>query len=82
MTAFDKNAITVLERRYLAKDENGALIETPEELLTRVARHIANADALFDANADVAATERSFFEMMAELSFMPNSPTLMNAGDL
>ncbi|MEL7608179.1 MAG: vitamin B12-dependent ribonucleotide reductase [Bacillota bacterium] len=78
--AFDKNAITVLERRYLAKDENGALIETPEDMLVRVARHVAKADALFDPNADVAATEKSFFEMMAELSFMPNSPTLMNAG--
>lgn len=80
MIDFDKNAITVLERRYLAKDENGALMETPEGMLTRVARHVAKADAQFDPNADVSATEKSFFEMMAELSFMPNSPTLMNAG--
>ena len=75
-----KNAITVLERRYVSRDENGKQIETAEELFHRVARAIAAADRSYDAAADIGATEKEFFDMMTNLEFLPNSPTLMNAG--
>ncbi|MEN6471807.1 MAG: vitamin B12-dependent ribonucleotide reductase [Clostridiaceae bacterium] len=80
METLGKNALTVLERRYLAKDEKGELIETPEGMLRRVADAVAEADKLYDKNADVKKTSDAFFELMSSLSFMPNSPTLMNAG--
>lgn len=75
------NAIKVLERRYLKKDAKGSLIETPEELFRRVAKNIAIADSYYGkSETDVKRTEEDFFEMMARLEFLPNSPTLMNAG--
>ena len=74
------NARTVLERRYIAKDEKQKPIETVEGLFERVARSIAAADLHFDAKADVKKTEKVFYEMMTNLEFLPNSPTLMNAG--
>jgi ribonucleoside-diphosphate reductase alpha chain len=77
---FSPNAIKVLEKRYLAKDEKGTVVETPQEMLTRVAHVIAQADEKYDEKADVAATEKKFYNMMASLRFLPNSPTLMNAG--
>ncbi|TDT51225.1 vitamin B12-dependent ribonucleotide reductase [Fonticella tunisiensis] len=77
---FSQNAIRVLEKRYLAKDEKGKLIETPEDMLKRVANTIAKVDSIYDKNADVKATEKKFYDMMASLRFIPNSPTLMNAG--
>ena len=73
------NALKVLQRRYLTKNENEQIVETPEELFHRVAEYIARADKLYDENADVSKTEKTFFDMMANLEFMPNSPTLMNA---
>ena len=75
-----ENARAVLERRYLARDEKGQAIETVDGLFRRVAGAIAAADALFDPKADVAATEAEFYRMMTALEFLPNSPTLMNAG--
>ncbi|QRN85127.1 vitamin B12-dependent ribonucleotide reductase [Clostridia bacterium] len=75
-----ENAKLVLERRYLHKDEYGNLIETPEEMLRRVARAIAEVERNYDKKADVKATEEEFYHMMDELEFLPNSPTLMNAG--
>ena len=75
-----KNAETVLKQRYLRKDENGRLIETVEGMFRRVASAIASADRLHDSSADVKETEEVFFNMMNELEFLPNSPTLMNAG--
>ena len=75
-----ENARAVLERRYLIRDEHGDPVETVEELFRRVAGAIAAADAHFDPQADTDATARSFFDLMTSLDFLPNSPTLMNAG--
>ncbi len=75
-----ENAKKVLERRYLAKDENGKPIETVEEMFERVARTIAEVDLIYDKNADVEAVKKRFYDMMVDLDFLPNSPTLMNAG--
>lgn len=77
---FTENAITVLEKRYLKKDADGNPIETPAEMLRRVADNIASAEAIFDRTADVKEWSDKFFSMMATREFMPNSPTLMNAG--
>ena len=75
------NAIKVLEKRYLKRNEEGKVIDTPVEMFRRVAAHIAKADALYGKNASaVKATEEAFFELMTTLRFLPNSPTLMNAG--
>lgn len=73
------NSITVLKKRYLKKNDDGT-IENPKELLIRVAKNIALAEKKFDKNADVEATADIFYKQMASLNFMPNSPTLMNAG--
>ena len=78
------NARVVLERRYLAKDARGRLAESPEELFRRVAHNVAEAEARFvapaGAHARVAAVEAQFYELMTSLRFLPNSPTLGNAG--
>jgi len=74
------NAFRVLERRYLTKDKEGKVIETPQELFRRVARHIASAELVYDPKADVSFWEETFYQLMANLDFLPNSPTLMNAG--
>ena len=77
------NSRIVLERRYLAKDDQGRLIETPEELFRRVADSIAGAEAFYPtaepATADDSVSNR-FYDLMASLRFLPNSPTLGNAG--
>ena len=76
------NARIVLERRYLAKDESGRPIESPEEMLRRVAHNIAQAELRHKPeNVDNARRwEERFLELMTRLDFLPNSPTLMNAG--
>jgi ribonucleoside-diphosphate reductase alpha chain len=74
-----ENALTVLKKRYLKKDLQGEVIETPEELFRRVARNIAQADLNYNGK-HVAQAEEAFFSLMVSLDFMPNSPTLMNAG--
>ena len=74
------NAKTVLQKRYLKKDEQGEIIETPEQRFRCVAEAVAAADRLYDMGANVEATTISFYELMASLDFLPNSPTLMNAG--
>lgn len=74
------NALTVLERRYLAKDENGNVIEEPSEMFERVANYIAQADKIYDEKADINKTSKTFYDIMTNLEFIPNSPTLMNAG--
>ncbi len=75
-----ENAIRVLERRYLAKDESGKLLETPQGMFERVARAIAEADEPYRGQSGVKRSFETFLEMMASLIFLPNSPTLMNAG--
>ncbi len=75
---FSKNAIKVLEKRYLRKDEEGNVLETPEEMLWRVATSVAAAEEAWNQDQEKRAAE--FYEIMASLQFLPNSPTLMNAG--
>jgi ribonucleoside-diphosphate reductase alpha chain len=74
------NARIVLEKRYLRKDIEGNVIETPEEMFHRVAHAIARPELLHGTESDAQAAEDSFYEMMLRLEFVPNSPTLMNAG--
>ena len=74
------NAIKVLERRYLKKDQEGNVVENPNDLFLRVAKSIAIADLIYDDNADVEGLTKDFYEMMTKFEFLPNSPTLMNAG--
>lgn len=74
------NARLVLERRYLKKNASGEVIESPKDLFRRVARNIAQADAFYDKNADIKAVENKFYNLLSNLEFLPNSPTLMNAG--
>jgi ribonucleoside-diphosphate reductase alpha chain len=74
------NARVVLEKRYLAKDALGNIAETPEELFTRVAKSVAAADAFFPPQTDLGRTEADFLSLLTEMRFLPNSPTLMNAG--
>ncbi len=75
-----ENARTVLERRYLRKDPHGKITETPEEMFRRVARHIAKAEKAYGEESHVKKMEEVFYAMMTEFKFLPNSPTLMNAG--
>jgi ribonucleoside-diphosphate reductase alpha chain len=75
-----QNAMTVLEKRYLQRDIQGSVIETPEEMFRRVAKNIAQADRNYRPQMDLAPVEEEFYSLMAMLDFLPNSPTLMNAG--
>lgn len=77
---FSANALTVLRRRYLAKSATGTVIEKPAQLLWRTASDIALAERLYPANGRLPHAARRFYELMARLEFLPNSPTLMNAG--
>jgi ribonucleoside-diphosphate reductase alpha chain len=71
----------VLEARYLIKDETGKCTEAPEQLFRRVARTVADAELLYDSDSTRRSEwEARFFDLMATGKFMPNSPTLMNAG--
>jgi ribonucleoside-diphosphate reductase alpha chain len=73
-----ENALKVLKTRYLLRDEKGKVIETPEEMFQRVAHAIASAETLYGENPEVWETK--FYEAMSTLLFLPNTPTLINAG--
>ena len=75
-----ENALKVLEKRYLNKDKSGKPTETPEQLFHRVARAIAAAELIYNDKADIGKWENEFYRTMVNLNFLPNSPTLMNAG--
>ena len=75
-----ENARHVLQKRYLKKDKQGNVIETPEEMFRRVAGAIAGAELQYKPKANVKAMEEEFYRIMTSLDFLPNSPTLMNAG--
>ena len=74
------NTMEVLKRRYLLRDDQQRIIETPSQLFRRVATHIAQAEKKFRPFVSPAAAEEKFYQMMRNLEFLPNSPTLMNAG--
>jgi ribonucleoside-diphosphate reductase alpha chain len=75
---FSPSAWEILRHRYLRKNASGAVIETPEEMFARVARTVASAEANY--HGSVAQWEETFFHLLSSLQFLPNSPTLMNAG--
>ncbi|BAW31116.1 MAG TPA: ribonucleotide reductase N-terminal alpha domain-containing protein [Methanothermobacter sp.] len=72
------NALKVLKERYLLKNERGKIIETPKEMFKRVALAVAQAEEKYDGDTETTAKE--FYNIMSRLEFLPNSPTLMNAG--
>lgn len=74
------NAMEVLKKRYLLKDDHRTIIETPGELFRRVAAHVAQTEGRFKSSVSVEEAQERFYQMMRNLEFMPNSPTLMNAG--
>ena len=74
------NAHRVLKKRYLRKDGEGNVVETPDEMFRRVAHHIAIAEKNYASADQAREMEEKFYTMMTELKFLPNSPTLMNAG--
>jgi ribonucleoside-diphosphate reductase alpha chain len=81
MSDLTENALRILERRYLRRDALGKPVETPEEMFRRVAQNIASADALYGATPEeVHRVEDEFYTAMSHLEFLPNSPTLINAG--
>lgn len=75
-----ENARRVIEARYLRRDAQGIIVETPAQLFERVARAVSEAELYYGAVADARLWEERFHEMMRALDFLPNSPTLMNAG--
>lgn len=84
-TKLSANALRVLESRYLKKNEMGKIIETPQQLFRRVAQNIASAEKIYNpelSEDDLFKIEEKFYRMMASLEFLPNSPTLMNAGNV
>ena len=75
-----ENALTVLKSRYLIKDQHDKCIETPAQLFSRVALLVAQAETKYGAtDSDIKAWHRRFYDLMASLKFLPNSPALMNA---
>ncbi|MBI5103249.1 MAG: vitamin B12-dependent ribonucleotide reductase, partial [Nitrospirae bacterium] len=80
-THLTPNSLKVLEKRYLKKNEEGKVVETVEALFRRVARAVASADLLYGkSEAEIVLLEEDFYNMISCLDFLPNSPTLMNAG--
>lgn len=80
MNSLGTNTLQVLQRRYLLRDEKGRIIESPKQLFRRVAKAVALAEINYEPNIDIKKIEDEFFEAMSNLEFLPNTPTLMNAG--
>ena len=80
MIQLSENARKILNARYLKKDDRGNVVETPEDMFRRVARHVAAAEKIYDWETRPDECEERFYEIMSSLEFLPNSPTLMNAG--
>ncbi len=80
MTPLTPQAVTILEKRYLKKDARGQVVETPKEMFWRVAKNIAEAERFYEDETSPEELSEIFFQMMASLDFLPNSPCLMNAG--
>lgn len=74
------NALSVLKRRYLRRNASGRVCEIPAQLFRRVADNLAEAEKTYNPQADIQKTSDDFYALMAGLEFLPNSPTLMNAG--
>lgn len=74
------NAIKVLQRRYLQQNQKGKTIETPSQLFRRVSHAIASIETKYDPDVNVVKIEEQFYKIMSNLEFLPNTPTLMNAG--
>jgi ribonucleoside-diphosphate reductase alpha chain len=75
-----ENALVVLKKRYLKKNEQGEVVEAPEDMFRRVAYSVAEADRFYDPKTDIDTVAATFYGLMTRLDFVPNSPTLMNAG--
>jgi len=75
-----ENARLILQQRYLQRNSEGKVTETPEEMFARVARHVASGERNYRRGSSPDEVEEKFFEVMTDLDFLPNSPTLMNAG--
>lgn len=80
MIELSPNAVRVLEARYLQRDAERRVVETPEELFGRVARGVADAELLLGSARQTRTREERFHKVLTALDFLPNSPTLMNAG--
>ena len=80
MPRLSRNALVVLRRRYLGKDAAGRVIETPDQMFRRVAADIARAEDAYPAHTRLANADGEYYRLMRRLEFLPNSPTLMNAG--
>ncbi len=74
------NALFILKQRYLKRNIEGQLIETPGQMFRRTAKAVAAAELIYNPKADINAWESRFYRLMANLKFLPNSPTLLNAG--
>ena len=75
-----ENALVVLKKRYLKKNEEGEVVEAPEDMFRRVAYSVAEADRFYDPGAEIDKIAATFYGLMTKIEFVPNSPTLMNAG--
>ena len=80
-TPLSENAVVVMERRIVARDDQGDPIETPDQCFRRVARNLSQAELRYGGTeGDRAASEQDFYRLLSSLDFLPNSPTLVNAG--
>ncbi len=81
MENLSDNALKILHERYLLRNKEGKVIESPGEMFHRVAKTVASAELECGNKPQVEKWENVFFDMMSELLFLPNSPTLMNSAE-